>query len=366
MKILLVGFSKIKYMPYIRFYLDNIAKSNTVRVAYWNRDGRAEDLSDYPRVEFHEFSSYQEDNVARVSKIGNFIKFRKFVKRLLLADSYDLVVCLHTFPCILLSDVLLRRYRGRYIFDYRDRTYEGIYPFKKRVETMIANSCVTFVSSEGFKRSFNSRVYPKIQLSHNILRDSLDHREDKALYGVSSDKIRLAFWGFIRDEELNRALIRRVSEDGRFELHYYGREQRIAASLKAYAAQLGAENVVFHGEYRAEDRYVFVRHTDLIHNAFDDKNMMIAMSNKYYDGAIFRLPQLCFSGSFMGEMAERAGIGLACDPYRADFTQRVYEYYTGLDKQKFGIACDAELERILLEYEQGCRIVGRATGEAEQ
>lgn len=366
MKILLVGFAKIKYMPYIRFYLDNIDPNNTVHVAYWNRDGREEDLSEYPGVKFFEFSSYQEDNVARSSKLGNFLKFRRFAKKVLRDGAYDLVICLHTFPCVLLSDVLMRHYREKYIFDYRDRTYEHIYPFKKLVEKMISGSLVTFASSEGFRKSFCERVRHKIHLSHNLLKDSFDHRDDKVLYGIPSDKIRLAFWGYIRNEELNRAMIGRIAEDDRFELHYYGREQRIAADLKAYAAEIGAKNVIFHGEYVAEDRYGFVRQTDMIHNAFDDENMMIAMSNKYYDGAIFRIPQLCFEGSVMAFVAEAAGIGVACDPYEADFTQKIYEYYNGLDKEKFSIACDTELERILLEYEHGCRIIGKATGGAAQ
>ena len=57
----------------------------------------------------------------------------------------------------------------------------------------------------------------------------------------------------------------------------------------------------FHGEYKPEDRYTFVRSTDLIHNIYKDRNMMLAMGNKYYDGLIFYIPQLCMKGSFMGE-----------------------------------------------------------------
>ena len=43
----------------------------------------------------------------------------------------------------------------------------------------------------------------------------------------------------------------------------------------------------FHGDYKPEDRYTFVRNTDLIHNIYKDGNMMLAMGNKYYDGLIF-------------------------------------------------------------------------------
>lgn len=364
MKILLVGFAKIKYMPYIRFYLDNIDHKNDIQVAYWNRDGQEEDLSGYPYVKFHEFSEYQEDNVARVSKVGNFLKFRRFVKKILRTETYDLVVCLHTFPCILLSDVLIKKYKGKYIFDYRDYTYEKLYPFKRLVERMIKNSLFTFVSSEGFKEMFRKSVQDKIYTSHNLLKASFEHRDDKAAHGIMTDKIRIAFWGFIRNEELNKTMIQRIAADDRFELHYYGREQRIATNLKKFVSELGAKNIFFHGEYCAEDRYAFVRSTDLIHNVFNDKNMMIAMSNKYYDGAIFRIPQLCFKESYMGVKAEIAGTGFMCDPYKDSFTQEIYDYYVGLDNEKFKDACDTELERILLEYENGCRIIGKATSSA--
>ena len=46
MKILIMGFSKIKYMPYMNFYLENInADKNDVHLLYWNRDLKPEDVS---------------------------------------------------------------------------------------------------------------------------------------------------------------------------------------------------------------------------------------------------------------------------------------------------------------------------------
>ena len=48
MKILLAGFAKIKYMPYVNFYLDNIDREkHEVHLVYWNRDLAEEDLSKY-------------------------------------------------------------------------------------------------------------------------------------------------------------------------------------------------------------------------------------------------------------------------------------------------------------------------------
>lgn len=357
MKILIMGFSKIKYMPYMNFYFDNIDKSeNEVHILYWNRDLQSEDLSKYDGCTFHEFKRYQEDDVSKVSKVASFAKYRKFAKSLLKKEKFDFIIVLHSLTGVLVADVLKKCYHNKYIFDYRDSTYEKFAPFKRVIGEIVSYSAATFVSSDAFRRFLPADCAEKIYTSHNILLDSLAHRDEKALYGIPSDKIRIAFWGFIRHEEINKEIIRKVAADSRFELHYYGREQQVALNLKAYAAELNAKNVFFHGEYTPEQRYEFVRQTDIIHNIYYDANMMLAMGNKYYDGLIFRIPQICMPGSFMGECVERAGVGLVCDPHDADFTERMYAYYRGLDQSTFDRNCDVELEKIMEEYIRGTAI----------
>lgn len=357
MKVLIMGFSKVKYMPYMNFYFDNLDKSkHEVHILYWNRDLQCEDLSKYQGCMFHEFRCYQEDDVSKLSKVTSFVKYRKFAKRLLKKEKFDFIFVLHTLTGVLVADVLKKHYRGKYIFDYRDSTYEGFAPYKRIVASITRNARAAFVSSDAFRRFLPKDCAEKIYTSHNVLPDSLKHRDEKKLYGIPSDKLRIAFWGFIRHEEINKELIRRIVADSRFELHYYGREQQVALNLKAYAAGLNAENVFFHGEYTPEQRYEFVRRTDIIHNIYYDANMMLAMGNKYYDGLIFRIPQICMPGSFMGECVEKASVGLVCDPHDNDFTDRVYAYYRGLDQSAFDRSCDVELEKVMEEYIRGTAV----------
>lgn len=364
MKILIMGFTKIKYMPYMNFYLDNInTTENEVHLLYWNRDLKPEDVSAFANVTLHEFSCFQADDVSKLSKIGSFLKYRKFALKVLNNENFDFIFVLHSLTGVLIADKLKRKYSGKYIFDYRDSTYEGFAPFKKIVGTLVEHSYATFVSSDAFRRFLPEKQSSKIYTSHNLLSDSLLHRDAKEKHGIPSDKIRIAFWGFIRNEEINREIIKKLTNDNRFELHYYGREQQTALNLKEYAAQLDAENIFFHGEYKPEDRYDFVRNTDLIHNIFNDDNMMIAMGNKYYDGIIFYIPQLCMKGSFMGKKCTVNGIGLECDPYDSDFADAVFSFYESLDKNAFCEKCDTELKKILCEYENGYKVVHKIVGD---
>ena len=362
MKILIVGFSKIKYMPYMNFYLENIdTVSNDLHLLYWNRDLKEENTDFLSGITLHEFCCKQDDDVAKLSKIGSFIKFRKYVKRVIKKGKFDFIIVLHSLPGVLICDLLRRNYKNKYIFDYRDSTYEGFPPFKKVVGNLVENSSATFVSSDAFRRFLPIECKDKIFTSHNMLMDSLNHRDEKKNHGIESDKIRVSFWGFIRHEEINRELIKKISADARFELHYYGREQQVALNLKQYSKEINAQNVFFHGEYKPEDRYEFVRTTDIIHNVYNDANTMLAMGNKYYDAAIFYIPIMSMRGAFMADMAGKAGIGFDVDPYDDDFTDKLFDEYSVINNGEFAKRCDEELERVLTEYKSGSLLIRELT-----
>lgn len=354
MKILIIGFTKIKFMPYLRFYLDNInPDKNEIHILYWNRDLQEDNIENKEKYIFHEFNCFQEDDVAKSLKIFNFIKYRKFVKKTLKKEKFDFLIVLHSLPGVLIKDILKKYYKGKYIFDYRDSTYEKFILFKKIVGKIVKCSKMTFVSSNAFRRFLPEKYSEKIYTSHNLLMDSLCYDNSTKTRWNHFDKIKIAFWGFIRHESINKEIIFKVSRDDRFELHYYGREQQIARNLKKYCYEINADNVFFHGEYNFEDRYKFAENTDLIHNIYYDSNTMLAMGNKYYDGLIFKIPQLCMNGSYMGQLAVKYGVGIECSPYEENFTDIVYNYYRNLDYDLFSNSCKKQLNIIMEEYEKG-------------
>lgn len=367
MNILVMGFTKLKYMPYMNFYLDNIdITKNNVDILYWNRDLQEEDASKFSECNLIEFKCYQEDDKSKTSKINSFVKYRKFAKRVLNTKEYDLIFVLHSLTGVLVCDVLQKKYKDKYIFDYRDSTYESFTPFKKIVAKLVYGSKATFVSSDAFRQLLPEDCKEKIYTSHNILLDSLNHRDDKAIYGTSSDAIRIAFWGFIRHEDINKEIIKKIANDSRFELHYYGREQQVAINLKNYAKEIEAKNVFFHGEYTPEDRYKFILETDLIHNIYYDANTMLAMGNKFYDGVIFEIPQLCMKESYMGECVTKANVGIECDPYNDNFSDKIYDYYRYLNKEVFHLDASSIANKLVKEYNYGCNYIQNITKKEEK
>ena len=352
MKIVVLGFTKIKYMPYMHFYLNQIdRKQNEIHLIYWKRDNNLD--SDIPDgITGHKFQYSMSDALPLQKKLPGILKYGLFAKKVIKEVKPDFLIVLHSTTGISIYNLLMRKYSGRYIFDYRDVTYEHISVYGKMVRQIASNSALCFTSSDGFRKYLPES--PRPLNSHNITNTSFREAISDILPRQKRTPIRISFWGLLRNKQINEALIERLGNDKRFELHYYGRAQGnmlelMEDSIKKY------RNVFFHGEYKPEDRLEMARNTDIIHNLYNasDKTSHIAMGNKYYDGLLFSLPQLCTVGSLMGKLASQHGIGYECNPFESDFADNVYQYYMNLNEQDFLKKSDCELARVLDEVEYG-------------
>lgn len=354
MKILILGFTKMKFMPYASFYLEQINfNNNEVHVVYWNRDLLDEDLSKYnASIQWHEFFDEMDDSIPKKCKLKHFWNYRKFVSSILKKYNFDKIVSLHSLPGLLILDKLKsKRYHKKYILDYRDSTFEENMWFRKLVGTLVNHAEVVFTSSDGF-RKYLPTGKTEILTTHNILTDSLLHRDDRKKGYVPNDRIRISFWGLLRHTNHNKLIIDRLGNDIRFELHYFGRELVCGKILREHCVSKGIKNVYFHGEYSPEDRFKFACVTDVIHNNYLDDNMLLAMGNKYYDGIIFRIPQLCMPGSYMGERCQKKGVGFSVDPQDLEFADKVYENYKKINQLSFNFACDDDLIDVIKTFNE--------------
>lgn len=352
MKIALLGFTKVKYMPYMHFYLDQLdRKKHEVHLIYWKRDG----LPDAPvpeGVTGHGYDRPMSDAMPLQKKLPGIWGYGSYARKKLAQLQPDFLVVMHSTTAITVYPQLMGKYKNRYIFDYRDVTYEDNRIYRNAVAKIVENSILSFTSSDGFRKYLPDT--PKLLTSHNLLSALLE--EKQLVVKPRHIPIRVSFWGMLRHEKVNRLIIDRLGGDSRFELHYYGRAQG-EMLVMVQEASARYDNVFFHGEYTAEDRKAMAQATDIVHNIYGDadRTASIAMGNKYYDALIFAIPQLCARGSLMGELCEEKGIGFTCDPEDADFADQLYEYYANLDRGQYSRNSTLELERILEEVETGNR-----------
>lgn len=355
MRILFLGFGKIKYMPYLHIYLEAM-KSEKIELLYWDRDG----LDDLPVPECisksYCYRKHMSDTISLKKKVPYILGYRKLALSILRKNKYDRVVVLHSTPGLSVIDYLTRHYKNKYLLDYRDVTHERNGVYRALIHKLVNGSYATFISSGAFVKFLpdNGRIH----IAHNILLDSLDNRNIRRMDDRNVSVIRIRFWGLIRHFEVNARLIDRLKNDERFELHYHGRDQGTGSRLSDYCKENNIRNVFFHGEYLPHERYLFAAHTDLIHNLYNnDIVIQNATGNKYYDGITMYIPQLCTKESYMGDLISQHGLGLVCDPTLPTFADDVYKYYQDLDWAKFENNCDDALQTILNEYKAGSQVI---------
>jgi len=160
-------------------------------------------------------------------------------------------------------------------------------------------------------------------------------------------------------------VIDNLANDPRFELHYHGSEGVVAAALRQHVIERRAQNVHFHGAYLPEARYAFARDTDILLNVYeDDATMPYAMGNKFYDGIVFYIPQLCTVGSYMGERVARSRVGLEVDPFVSGFADAIYNYYKGIAWADFEANCDQEMSSVMSDYQDAREAIARTAAIA--
>lgn len=354
-RIVFIGFTKIKYMPYMHFYLDMIPVDDyEIHLIYWNRDNRS-DMVLNSSVTLHPFEKEMEDTIPLRRKVCSILQFGKYAKEELSNINPDLLIVMHSTTAITIYSSLIKKYSQKYIFDYRDITYERIGIYKKMVGNIVENSFVTFTSSDDFRKNLPDQPN-KIYTSHNILASSLGKTEQyqSRTKRNTSDVLRIGFWGLIRHTEYNRQIINQLGNDDRFELHYYGRATGEDLALLEESTKK-FHNVFFHGEYMPEERETFAKRTDVIHNLYSnqDATMPHAMGNKFYDGLVYRIPQLCSTGSYMGRLCKERGVGLECNPFDEGFGNAIIDYYNNLDFQTFNQSCEVMLQEIVEDIKKG-------------
>ncbi len=353
MKVLLIGFGKIAYMPYMHFYLESLKEidDKEIDLIYWDRDGKPD--VEVPSIisNAYKFEAYLEEQLPFYKKIKFFINFRIFSKRILKNQKYDKVIILHSTPGLTLLDYLLFNYKGRYILDFRDVSHEDKALYRYLIKKLVLGSALTFVSSNAFRKFLPN--YKNIYTIHNFLEDSLNKKFIRFESSRERKIIRVSYWGLVRQVKINVKVMNALGNDSRFELHYYGRMQQDGRDMEQYAIDHNYSNVYFHGQYMPSDRYLFACNTELIHNFYDcGKTSGNAMGNKYYDGIIFGIPQLCTIGSHMGKTVLSNEVGYAFDLDSTKLADEIFSYYNNIDWKQFKINCESALKNVLDEQHQ--------------
>lgn len=348
----IVYIQDIRYCPYLGRYTQPLKESGVAYDLIWWERWKTPPSTPLPEAadgaeELHVFSKYSEMDQNPAAKLGDFAAFSRFVRGVIRRRKYDRLILLTTMSGILLADLLTGRYRGRYIFDIRDSSYERFGLFKAVEARIVDASAITCISSEGFLDFLpEGREY---LIADNFLDSDLQAAKGARFHKKQpGEPIRIAYIGFVRYFQENRKILDQLIDDPRFQLSYHGTGADYEKLLD-YQRQHAPGRLEVTGYFDfSRDKAALCQSADVINNFYPDtlEIQRLATTNKHYDSIIYHRPQLVSTGTFSQRLVEDWGLGCALRIGQSDFADRLYDYYRQLDEEAFNRNADAALVRI--------------------
>lgn len=304
------------------------------QVVFWNRAGIGEDAVQEEN-EYVSITSRCTGN--RIQKMRAFFRWGRLATKLIKRKKYDNLIILSTMPAVLLSQLLLREYKGRYIFDIRDYTFEKNTLFKRLVMSLIRASAMTTISSKGYMQWLDDD--PKIKVNHNItakccLKESMLVRGQRL--------IRFGFVGNVRLDAQTEALMLKMGQYDKIEQHFYGRILP-DCNIKQLVSVNSINNVILHGAFETEDKEQIYHDIDLINcvyaNAKKEEDIRLddstPLPNRLYDAIAFKKPIVASKGTYLAELVEQYNLGCTINGFDDEAVDVICEYIDHFDKGLF-------------------------------
>lgn len=347
--ITLVFCGDLRYCPYISRYTERLEKKKVdFQVVFWNRAG--EDLNLPENYIFYN----EKSNLAlsKISRLKDFVGFYFWLNKTLSRQKPEKIILLST-----LTGIFCRRYirksKCEYVYDIRDYSYEHIKPYYSIEKKLIKNSSFTAISSKGFQNFLPPHNYV---IAHNFNRGEII--KDIVFEKKTTCPLKIVWNGVMRFFEYQKLYIDALKNDDRFVLYYHGDGPELNKYIE-YCNKNSIRNVVFTGAYQKSDKPQLVKDADIINNAYGylsnaGNKLKYAVSNRFYDGAIYRAPQFVEPEGYKTRWGAEAGIAssFTLDEHFAD---QLYFYYQSIDEAQFESNCKEFLMNVLREDDEYIR-----------
>lgn len=330
--------------PYGELYREVLEKNGIdYRVVYWNRDKNGEN-SFFEKEIYFNLKCANGGN--KLKKIVKMLKYALFIRGKLKNNDYDKAIILTTVPGIFTFDILLLKYKDKYIYDIRDFTNENNILYYFLEKKIIQNSFQTVISSPGFKYFLPKEYTYKI--AHNISNESDKIECNKEIF--KNDKVVIGFVGNIRYEEENTQLIKGLNGYNKFSFEFWGKINKDFSKEKILKEN---PEILFHGPYTNVDKPFIYENIDFINAIYGNETLEVttALPNRLYDALIFKKPILTSKGTYLGEIVEKNNIGIAVDFLNDDLYDVISNYIHKFNEVEFIDKCN-ELLSIYLDEQK--------------
>jgi len=344
-KIGVIVFQNIRYAPFLEFYI-NLLEENNIEydVIYYNRDRKLNEIVDCSHLPVRWYGK-GTNSACKPEKLINFVLYRFQLIRLLKKKKYNSLIILMTMPSILISDYLLKKYKNNFILDIRDYTFETLKFYKKIESKVVEKSALNIISSSGFKNFLPNAVY------HNIHNFNKNENSNIKYQKNDVGPIRISYVGMITYEKQCIQLIKLVEKDDRFVFNFYGNENT-SNLISSYIETHKCKNSKMMGPFLPDEKESIYQKSDLIFNCYGNDRILVkyAISNKFYDGAYYKVPLLTSPNTTMDELGK--DFSYALDLEKISELDGLYEWYKCLEVDNYNDYANKIIECSIQENNQ--------------
>lgn len=285
---------------------------------------------------------------SKIQKVKDFVRFRRYAKKILMENKYDFVVVWGENAALLFSSVLQRNLLGRYGINIRD-VLSDLGVLSHIVERCMKKA--VFVTTPTpvpmFKQKEN--VYVLYNRDLQILKKC----QSKTRFKSKDEKIVITYMGLIYPNiDIFKQFIDAFGNDERFVLQFFGKGAEI--DLKQYAEDRGYHNIVLGGAFQPIDTAKFLEETDVLDSYYGEQNASLkcAVGVKQSYGPRLRIPTITNADTYWAELSEKYGFGFSASEIDG-LPDKFFEWYHSVKFEDFEQGCinyckdvDAENQKI--------------------
>lgn len=318
----IIGFESLHVMQYLDKYIAILdAHEIDYEVVYWNRKNNKNPDSHYLPYE-KPIDAY----VPFRAKMTYFIGYARFLYKIISSKKYERLIILTSQTAVVLSPLLLTKFRHKYLYDYRDITFERNQLYRYLIKRLFQNSVGVPISSLGFLEEVGHS--DKFYLAHNT-----QNLEKEIITKTPATTIRIVYWGMVRQVTFNKKICDLFGNDKRFTLIYHG--EGFYREIETYCLEEGYSNIKFTGGYDRHNLQQFISETDILLNAYEnDHQQKHALTVKLYDGMRYQRLQLVTAGSYMAEYLKEYSIAYPLNLNNPQAKEEIIEWYNSLSQEQ--------------------------------
>ncbi len=338
MKVCILSVVSLRHMSVASVYYEYFKRNNiNYDIVYADKYGIDEDS------EADTVYRYKLQNVKSggLSKVKNYLRFKKYAKRIINNNAYDLLIVWGEVTQLLFFDYIHNNWKNKYVLNIRDLCHFRINDFV--ISKTLKDSLFYTVPNEKMQEIYGN--YNKAVVFHSVNKSIIEKALQHEI--THNNPIRIAFMGNIRQYEASIFLIDALCNDERYEVHFYGPHDDY---LKKYVSKNNISNVVFHGVFQTEDTIEILNNTDIIHNLYHQpngkhdwlsRNGDNALTIKFYYSIGLHIPILCNIGTYSNEVGTKIGIAFSVSSDdKETMADSLFEWYINLDEETVYKNCD--------------------------